>query len=105
MKKSIPDPEELHADAAHADHGDERAEHVVGPFADLIDASVAHHALIGLVLKVALATVDLHRVVDDLPEYVGGPDLEHGGFEHVVVGATVDEVSALADGRFHGEGA
>ena len=80
------------------------SQHVVGPFADHVDAGVAHHALVRLVGEVALAAVDLHRVVDDLPQGVGGQDLEHGGFEHVVLGAAVDEGGALRGRRLHGEG-
>ena len=53
------------ADAAHADHGDERLEDVVGPFADRVDAGVAHHPFVGLVGEIALAAVDLERLVDD----------------------------------------
>ncbi len=92
------------ADRLDADHGDERPQHVVGPFADLVDAGVAHHAFVRLVGEERLAAVDLHGVVDDLPQRLGGPDLEHGGFEHVVLEAAVDEAGALGRGRLHGEG-
>ena len=89
----------------HADHGDEGPQHVVGPFADLVDAGVAHHALVGLVGEVAPGRRRSGIVsLTICHERLGGPDLEHGGFEHVVLGAAVDEGGALAGRRLHGEG-
>ena len=65
---------------------------------------IAHHALVRLVGEVGLAAEDLHRVVDDLPQCLGGPHLEHGGFEHVILEAAVDEAGTLARRRLHREG-
>jgi len=76
-----------------ADDGDERFQDVVGAFADGVDAGVAHDALVGIAREVTLTAVDLQRVVDNLPKSFGGPNLEHGRFEHEVVAATVDEAA------------
>ena len=57
MVKGVQHALQLLADAAHADQGDERPQHVVGPFADHVDAGVAHHALVRLVGEVGLAAV------------------------------------------------
>ena len=50
------------------DQRDERLEDLVGPLADGVDPRVAHHPLERLVAEVALAAVDLERLVDALPE-------------------------------------
>ena len=87
----------------HADHGDEHAQDVVGSFADHVEPGVAHHPFIGFIAKERLPAEDLDRVVDDRPQGIGGPDLEHGGFQ-LDVATAVDEGSALVDRGFHGEG-
>src|SRR6266852_5201137 len=104
FERMIEHPFEPFTDPAHADQGDERPKHVVGAFSDLIDAGVAHHALVRLVAEIGLPAENLDHVVDDDPQRLGGKNLEHGGFEHVILGAAVDEAGALAGGRFHGEG-
>src|SRR5205823_11884098 len=103
MLEGVEDAAQRFAHAAHADDGDERLEYFIGALADHVDPRVAHHAFVGLIGEVRLTAEDLDGVVDDGPEMVGGEDLEHGGFEHVIVGAAVDGGGALGRGRFHGK--
>src|SRR5262249_21182017 len=51
-----------------------------------------------------LAAENLNGVVDDLPQRLGRPHLEHGRFEHVILKTAVDEMSAFAGSRLHREG-
>ena len=89
------------ADLAHADQRDEGLEDLVGPLADRVDPGIAHHPLVGLVGEIALAAVDLERLVDALPERLGREDLEDRRLEHVVLGAAVDQGGGLVGRRLH----
>ncbi len=79
----------------HADKGDKRFQNFVGAFSDRVNARVPHHAFERFVVEVALAPVNLERFINALPEHLGGIDLEDRGFEHVIVGAPVDERGGL----------
>src|SRR6201999_3760438 len=56
---------------------DDHAHDLVGAFEDLVHAQVAQIALDGEVLQVAVAAMQLQRVVDDLEADVGGEALAH----------------------------
>src|SRR3954454_7047660 len=57
--------------------GDDDALDLVGAFVDLGDLGVAHHALDGVLVDVAVAAEDLDGVDGDLHGVVGGEQLGH----------------------------
>ncbi len=94
----------LHAQAraSHAHQRDERQQHFVRAFADLVDAMVAEHAFEWSIGEVGGAAEYLECVVDDRPQPFGAPDFEHRRFEHVVFEAAIDEAGGNGRHGFHG---
>src|SRR5215472_7683343 len=74
---------ELHAGSAHADERNERREHFVRAFPDLVDARVAHHSLQWKIGHVGRAAMDLEYIVDALPDSFGREHFQHRSLEHV----------------------
>src|SRR4051794_11373076 len=78
---------------------DHEALDLVRALVDLRDLRVAHHPLDGVLLDVAVAAEDLHRVGCDLHRHVGAIELRHRGDlrELRAVGALVDQLAALVE--------
>src|SRR5882762_8274439 len=70
--------------------GDDDAHDLVGAFEDLVDADVAQVALDGEILEVAVAAVELQRLVADLETGIGGKALGHRAMEGRVGVAVVE---------------
>src|SRR3954465_11711308 len=72
---------------------------LVRALVDLRDLRVAHHPLDGILLDVAVAAEDLHRVGRDLHRHVGAVELRHRGDlrQLLPVGALVDQLAALVE--------
>ena len=70
---------------------------LVGALVDLGDLGVAHVLLDGVVLAVAVAAEELHRVGGHLHGGVGGEDLAHGGDLVDIGGARVDDPRRVVD--------
>ena len=78
-------PPDRFLDQVHRDH---LALDLVGALVDLGDLRVAHHLLDRVLLHVAVAAEDLHRVRGDAHRRVGGEHLGHGGdLRHVLLAA------------------
>ena len=56
----------------------------VGAFEDLVDAQIPQESLNRVVLQVAIATMHLQAVIDDVEALVGGEFLGHGAVHGVV---------------------
>ena len=77
------------------------AHHVVGALEDREDPDVAQDLLVGLVLHVALAALELQRAVGQVPDELGAGDLAHRRLDGVVRHAVVDEAGGHVErGRF-----
>ena len=79
------------ARSAHSHQRDERSEHFVGAFANLIDARVAQHSFQGTVGEIRGAAVDLESFAHEHPERLSAEHLQHGRLKHVVFETAVDE--------------
>ena len=73
--------------AADEPAGDQQPVDLVGALEDAVDAGVAPVALGGVVLDVAGAPEDLHRLVHAVVEDLGGVDLHHRALDVVLLDA------------------
>ena len=60
--------------------GDDDAHDLVGAFEDLVHAQIAQIALDREILEIAVAAMQLQRLVDDMKPGIGGEALGHRAF-------------------------
>src|SRR5580765_1233910 len=79
--------------------GDHEALDLVRALVDLRDLGVAHHPLDGVLLDVAVAAENLHRVGGDVHRHIGAVELRHRRDLGQVgpLGALVDQLAALVE--------
>lgn len=70
---------------------------LVGAFKDLVDAEVSEEPLNGVVLEVAIATVHLQAVIDNVEALVRGKLLSHRAVHRVVRISGFDKASTMSD--------
>src|SRR6266851_6547151 len=72
---------------------------LVGAFPDLGDLGVAQQPLDPVILDVAIAAMELHRLGGDAHREIGGAHFQHRGFDGDVGGAAVDEAGDMPEPR------
>ncbi len=86
----------------HEPAGDDEAVDLVGALEDAVDAGVAVGALGGVLLDVAVAGEDLDGLVDDAVEHLGGPDLDDGALDGVVLDRLLNGGGVVSCRRWQG---
>src|SRR5713101_486091 len=78
---------------------DQLAMDLVGALPDLGDLGVAEQPLDPVILDVAIAAMELHRLGGDAHREIGGAHFQHRGFDGDVGGAAVDEAGDMPEPR------